>query len=149
MSDQAVVSLITAVVSLIGTMFTGILTYLMARLNARAAVAAKAVEQVSERAAVAATAVEQVKKDLSTSQDVVNEKLDKAQETADKTHTLVNSNMGAQLKMHASLCRRMAEKTHEPDDIAAANQAERLLAEHEGKQAAVDRRGEAERSLTS
>jgi hypothetical protein len=130
--------LITAVVSLIGTMFTGVLTYLMARLNARAAVAAKAVEQVSERAAIAATAVEQVKKDLTISQDVVNEKLDKAEKIAVMTHTLVNSNMGAQLKMHALLARRMADKTHEPDDISAAKQAERLLAEHEGKQAVVD-----------
>ncbi|TMJ00849.1 MAG: hypothetical protein E6G97_18110 [Alphaproteobacteria bacterium] len=105
MSDQAVMGLITAVVSLLGTMFTGILTYLMARLNARAA--------------VAATAVEQVKKDLSTSQGVVNEKLDKAEKIAEKTHTLVNSNMGVQLEMHALLARRMADKTHEPDDIAA------------------------------
>lgn len=125
MSDQALTGLITALISLIGTMFTAYLTYLMAKLNARAA--------------VAATAVEQVKTDLTNTQDVVNGKLDKAQEIAEKTHTLVNSNMGAQLKMHALLCRRMAEKTGEPDDLSAATQAEKLLAEHEDKQAVVDR----------
>ncbi len=53
-------------------------------------------------------------------------------------HTLVNSNMGAQLKVSAVALRRVAEYSSHPDDVAAADMAERQLRDHEAKQATVD-----------
>jgi len=57
---------------------------------------------------------------------------------ADKTHTLVNSNMGAQLTISAVALRRIASLTKDPKDIEVAEEAERLLADHAKKQARVD-----------
>jgi hypothetical protein len=65
-------------------------------------------------------------------------KLNAIAATGEKTHTLVNSAMGAQLKMHAAVTRRLAILTKDSADVEAANQAEQLLKEHEGKQAKVD-----------
>lgn len=59
--------------------------------------------------------------------------------SADATHILVNSNMGAQLKLGAELARWKAVKTGQKLDIEAADEAERLWADHEAKQAIVDR----------
>lgn len=66
-------------------------------------------------------------------------KLDAIAETGDKTHILVNSNMGVQLKIAAVALRRLASSGN-PEDVAAAELAEKLLREHESKQASVDRR---------
>lgn len=65
-------------------------------------------------------------------------KLDSIASTAEKTHTLVNSQMGYQLKMHATVTRRLAAITGDPADKEAAGQAEQLLKEHDEKQATVD-----------
>ncbi len=56
----------------------------------------------------------------------------------DSIHTLVNSNMGTQLKIAAVAIRRVATMTNHADDMAAADLAEKLLAEHMHKQAVVD-----------
>lgn len=56
-------------------------------------------------------------------------------------HTLVNSNMGAQLKIGAIALRRIAIITKDAADIEAAKVAEDLLAEHVRKQAIVDSGG--------
>jgi len=58
--------------------------------------------------------------------------------TGAKTHGLVNSSMGVQLRMNAAVTRRMAALTGEGADEAAAAAAELLLREHEEKQARVD-----------
>ena len=98
---------------------------LLAYLNNRTAIAqAKATAQVKAR-------LETVTTDTAKHLDVI-------EKTGEKTHTLVNSNMGVQLRMHADLTQRMAEKTKEPEDIAAALQAKKLWDEHQGKQATVD-----------
>jgi hypothetical protein len=55
------------------------------------------------------------------------------------THTLVNSNMGVQLKLNAALARRMASITGNQDDLRAAELAEALYQEHINKQAVVDK----------
>jgi hypothetical protein len=60
------------------------------------------------------------------------------QKVGEAIHTLVNSNMGAQLKIAAVALRRLADNTTHPDDVAAAVLAEKLLHEHEIKQASVD-----------
>ena len=56
----------------------------------------------------------------------------------DRIHTLVNSNMGVQLRMTAELARWKAVQTRDPQHIAEAENAERLYREHVEKQAAVD-----------
>ena len=59
--------------------------------------------------------------------------------TGEKTHSLVNSRMGAQLKLTAIATRRLAEIY--PDnkvDVEAARLAKEILEDHELKQAMVD-----------
>lgn len=60
--------------------------------------------------------------------------------STDAVHTLVNSNMGAQLKLGAELSRWKAVQTRNKQDVAAADEAERLWRDHEAKQAMVDSR---------
>jgi len=57
------------------------------------------------------------------------------------THTLVNSNMGVQLKLNMLVTQRMANITHAQDDIAAAEIAKLAYEEHIKKQAIVDKGG--------
>lgn len=59
-------------------------------------------------------------------------------QTGDDTHTLVNSNYGFQLKISATALRKVAAASMDPEDIAAALLAERLLKDHEAKQKVVD-----------
>lgn len=56
------------------------------------------------------------------------------------THTLVNSNMGIQLKLGMDLSEFKAITTKLPEDIAAANLARSMYQEHVKKQNVVDRR---------
>jgi len=64
-----------------------------------------------------------------------------AAKVANDTHTLVNSNMGLQLRTNAALARRIASlPTATADDIAVAAAAEKALADHEHRQAIVDKR---------
>jgi hypothetical protein len=65
-------------------------------------------------------------------------KLNSIQKTGETVHTLVNSNMGTQLKLNAISLRRLATITNNPVDVDAAMLAEKLLKEHEAKQAVVD-----------
>lgn len=57
---------------------------------------------------------------------------------ADATHTLVNANMGTQLRKTAALANRLAELTGDPQDMLKAREAERQVREHEMNQAKVD-----------
>jgi hypothetical protein len=54
------------------------------------------------------------------------------------THMLVNSAMGAQLRLTAETARSKADLTREPVDLTAAVIAERLLREHQEKQQRAD-----------
>lgn len=65
-------------------------------------------------------------------------KINKMSDTADKTHTLVNSGYQAQLEIAAIALRRLAAITNEPEDKAAAVKAEKLLQDHIGRQKIVD-----------
>lgn len=57
---------------------------------------------------------------------------------ADATHTLVNNNMGLQLRMTAVMSRTVADLRGSPADIKNAEEAELLLAEHQSLQDKVD-----------
>ena len=68
----------------------------------------------------------------------------KAAEIGEKIHTLVNSNMGAQLNISRVALRKVAELTTDPVAkamaIAMADEAERAYMEHQIKQAIVDKK---------
>lgn len=68
----------------------------------------------------------------------INRKVDEAKKVNDATHTLVNSNMGIQLKIAMGLAARVAELTKKPEDIADAVETKRLYDEHMKKQSIVD-----------
>jgi hypothetical protein len=59
---------------------------------------------------------------------------------ADKTHTLVNSQMGQQLMLYAITARTLANLTNNPEHIKAAEEAEFKLHQHNEKQRTVDER---------
>lgn len=66
-------------------------------------------------------------------------KLDDMAKVGDATHTLVNNNMGIQLRLNVVALGRIKELTHDdPEDVAAWNEAVRLLRDHEAKQRLVD-----------
>jgi hypothetical protein len=94
--------------------------------------------EAAEKVAEAAVKVDEVKTSLAASNFANEAQLNKIEATGEKTHTLVNSNMGVQLKLNAVSTRRLAVLTKDAVDEAAANLAEQTLKEHEGKQAIVD-----------
>lgn len=53
-------------------------------------------------------------------------------------HTLVNSNMGVQLKLTALALRNVARLTKNEADVRAADDADKLVVDHDAKQALVD-----------
>jgi ABC-type transport system involved in cytochrome bd biosynthesis fused ATPase/permease subunit len=104
----------------------------------KAAAIAREVKDAAEKAATAAVKVEEVKQRLETTTATNAGMLAQIAKVGEATHTLVNSNMGTQLKISAVALRRVAELTKHPDDLAAADLADKGLHEHEGKQAIVD-----------
>jgi hypothetical protein len=84
--------------------------------------------------------VEQVKVDLAATSDSTDRRLGKIAETGEKTHTLVNSNMGVQLKLGMELSEFKAVTTGKAEDIQAAKLARSMYEEHVKKQATVDLR---------
>ena len=86
--------------------------------------------------------VETVKVDLAKSSEETTAKLIKIEETGEKVHTLVNSNMSIQLKLGMELSEFKAATTKRPEDIQAAKLARSMYEEHVKKQDIVDR-GEA------
>lgn len=109
-----VLSIITSIVALIGTMFTGLIAYMIARLNSKA-------EQVR---VIAAVASEQSKDTLKVANDI---------------HTLVNSNMRVALQANATMARRIADITGRPGDDAEADKAAKAVVDHDLGQAQLDK----------
>ena len=70
----------------------------------------------------------------------INKKVNEAKEVNDATHTLVNSNMGIQLKIAMGLADRIAKLTNTKEDIADSLDTKRIYDEHMKKQAVVDSR---------
>jgi hypothetical protein len=99
----------------------GVVSYLVWRMTQSQAASAK----------LAATTAEQTNL-------VRDVKLEKLADTANATHTLVNSQMGATLKAAAIALRTVADLRGKPADIAAAEEAERLYGAHQAKQDLVD-----------
>lgn len=70
----------------------------------------------------------------------IGRKLNAIAKTGDKTHTLVNSQMGGVLTLVDELSRWKAGREPTPENIKAAELAARMLKEHDSKQAVVDSR---------
>lgn len=126
-------TVILAILSLLGTAVSGVIAVFVAKANASAKNAAVAADD-------AAYKVEEVRQELKETTATSAEAMAELKTVTNDTHTLVNANMGAQLKISALALRRLAEYTKHPDDVAAAELSEDLLSEHDKKQAVVDKR---------
>jgi hypothetical protein len=82
--------------------------------------------------------VAEVKVDLARTSETQGVQLEKIAETSEKTHTLVNSNMGIQLKLGMELSEFKAVTTGKSEDIQASKLARTMYEEHVKKQAVVD-----------
>ncbi len=92
--------------------------------------ATKKVAEVAEKAEVAQTksaAMHQVLFQETAQQTVM---LDAIKQTAEKTAAFVNGATTTQLQVTADALRQLANKTHEPKDIHAADAAEEFLKRH-------------------
>ena len=109
---------------------------------------AKTKTAVEVTGVAAAQKVEEVKTTLVKTTTASDAKLTKIAKVGDDTHTLVNSNMGVQLKLGMDLSDFKAKTTKLPEDIAAAKLAREKHEEHVKKQAIVDRGSKTEVSTT-
>lgn len=124
--------IVTAILAFLSTCFTGVMAYLLARMNTKQGMVATKVED-------AAVKVEEVKTTLAISNQVTKEELHEIKEVGIATHTLVNNNMGIQLKINVVALRRIASLCDATlEDKEAAEMAEKLYSEHMAKQAIVD-----------
>ena len=97
-----------------------------------------AATDAAEKVVQVATKTESVRQALVDADSATSVKLDNLTVQTDKVHTLVNSNMGVQLRISAGALRRVAEYSKDPADIRIAEEAERLARDHETKQNKVD-----------
>lgn len=63
---------------------------------------------------------------------------EKTAKVADATHTLVNKNMGTQLRVSAALAMRVANLTNDPQDVLIWEEADKQRKIHDEQQAKVD-----------
>jgi hypothetical protein len=136
-SDTVII--VNAVLAFFGTAFTGIMAYLLTRLNQKQAIAAERAEVAVTKVAEVAVKAQEVKKTLSESTEAITGKLDGIAKVGEATHILVNNNMAIQLRISAAALRRIARSPEaSPDDQTAAQLAEEALAEHLRKQKELD-----------
>jgi hypothetical protein len=107
------VQIATIVVTGLGTAFTLLMAYLMAKLNHKQDVTSTQVREASSQIT-----------------DIAK--------VAESTHTLVNSNMGIQLELNMAVTGRLAAITKDPMDIEAAKLAKDNYLSHQMKQSIVD-----------
>jgi hypothetical protein len=150
MSSTAQLALIGGLITLANSIIAGVMLWaqwLMKRSDNDAAIAredrlaertdavAKAAKESSD---AAAKNVAEVKNTLVETTTATDAKLETIASTGEKTHTLVNSDMGKVLESNRLMSRRIAELTKNADDIAVADLAEESHRAHEAKQATVD-----------
>ncbi len=101
-----------------------------------------AAEKVAEKADIkrneVAHKVEMVKDDLTISRNITNTKLDDLARVTDETRILVNSKTEVLMQLYAVAMRRLAERTQDVGDLAAADRAERAYKEHQTSQSLLD-----------
>lgn len=136
MSDTVITGIVTGVLGLCTTIFTGYMAFLMAKLNVKQADAALKVE---EAAKLAAAKVEEVKKTLDASTREASNKLVEMAKVGVDTHTLVNSATGRALLLYMEARQEIAEIRPTEGNIKIAEAAKRDYEEHVRKQAVVDK----------
>lgn len=124
MSDTVVI--VNSVLTFLGTVFTGVMAYLLARLK-------KGQDD-------AAVEVAEVKKETASTKKAVTEQLTEITDTSRKIETLVNNQTSILKKDRAADKARIAELTGRPEDARAAELARQASDEHEVQQAKVDAR---------
>lgn len=124
MSDQTTISIVGAVTGLIGTIFSGVMVYFMARLKQKADSAAVEVKQVADKLVVTEKATDAKLQDIAV--------------VVDATHKLSNSKMGTALRTARDLTRRLAEISNDPNDLILAKEAKAQYDEHQRQQERVD-----------
>lgn len=118
------VQIMGAFFGFLGVVVSSVMAYLMARLKIEAV-------KTKQLVAVAAHATDEARIELKAGTAVAAAKLD-------GVHTLVNSQHSGQLRITALALRRVADLTGHKDDIAAAELAETLLAEHKEQEKKVE-----------
>lgn len=91
----------------------------------------QAAEKVREVANVAADSVR-----------AAEQRSDRIMEKTNEIHTLVNSQYGLALALILEKAIRLAEVTHDPEDIKEVEKARMKVAEHESRQHVIDLRKE-------
>lgn len=126
MNETIVIGIVNSSFALIGLIFTGMMAYFTAKLNVKADKAVVETKEVKEKLEASESKSDSILKNISN--------------TSNDIHTLVNSNMGVQLKITMLLADRVANLTKEPLDYEAANVAHQAYDEHMKKQAVVEER---------
>ena len=106
MSEHIICNVVPAIIALVGTVFTGLVAYLMFRLKTHAEAATRN----------------------------HNEKLEAIQTVSKATHKIVNSAALVQLQLNAIMARRIANMTRDSADEVAAALAEELYKMHKEQQ---------------
>jgi len=149
MSDAVVIQVATGAFSLLGTIFTGVMAFLMARMDNRLNDASVAVGQVKDDLVLAGDTArhhaEKVQATLEKSDAVFSNKLNEIGSVGEKTnanvkivHALVNSALLDQEMVSCIALRRVAELTGHPDDVSAAVLAEKVCVDHKNRQDEID-----------
>lgn len=95
---------------------------------------------LKDTAEKSAIKTEEVKQTLDVRTDRDEESAKKLSEVVKETHALVNSSFQTQLRIAAVALRRVADLSKLPEDIRAAEDAEKLYTEHKTKQDKLDKR---------
>jgi hypothetical protein len=106
MNETTICAIVPSIIALIGTMFTGVVAYLMLRLRMHAERSSK--ENLDHLQALTVI--------------------------AHSTHKIVNSASLVQLQLNAVMARRIAHLTGDSADVAAATLAEELYGRHKAQQ---------------
>ena len=124
MTEQTITTVVTAVVGLIGTCFTAVMVYYMAKLKAGQEQADRKTDQVAQ------TLAQESGKTTSKLNDITS--------GTKAIHTFTNAKLGAALDEAAAATRRVAELTKNETDLAAALISERASERHKSAQELVD-----------
>lgn len=105
--------------------------------EATLAVTAKVEEVANAAAAKVSEEADRIKADLHHREAATDSQLLKLTKVTEGTHSLVNSSYVHQLGLTYMAYQKLADKTRDPVDIAAATQAKRLLQEYKEKEESV------------
>lgn len=135
LSDSAIINVGSAALAAISTSFIAYVAFMTKRMERRADLDAidrcARSEQDAYQRKMALIAVEAMKAKLAESTSASAVKLESIAQVSRDTHRIVNGAMAIQLRLNAKLSRRLADLTGDPADVRIADEAERLLAEHE------------------